>query len=576
MVNNYQVAALFGAIGDMLEVKGESSFRYNAYREAARQLEALNEDLATLTAQGRLREIPGVGEAIAKKIEEIVETGQLQYFERLKAEVPPTLIDLLQIPGLGPRKIQLLRRELGIASIPDLHAALEAGQVRDLAGMGAKSEERLLAEVARWEQRARRTPIGVARPAAEDVVRLIQSRCPSVVAIEPAGSLRRWCDSIGDVDFVCAAEQPEEVLDCFVGLPAVKEVLGRGGTKASVLTFQNLQMDLRVVPPASYGAALQYFTGSKAHNVKLRTLAQRKGLTLNEYGLNEEATGRLVASATEEEIYDALGMAWIPPEMREDLGEIEAALRRQLPRLIEVADLRGELHAHSDWSDGGVTVEAMAAAAAERGLEYLAITDHSRSLAMTGGLSPERAREQWALIDRLNAEGAPVRLLKGIELEILPDGSLDLPDDVLAGFDIVIASVHSGFRQDRETLTRRLIAAARSPHVDVIGHPTGRIVGRRDAYEVDLDALLKVAAESGVAVEINANPARLDLDAQHARLARDLGVPVPINTDAHYPDNFDLLRYGVHNARRAWLEPAGVLNARPLADLMAWLRARGG
>ena len=364
------------------------------------------------------------------------------------------------------------------------------------------------------------------------------------------------------------------MLDCFVGLPAVKEVLGRGGTKASVLTFQNLQMDLRVVPPASYGAALQYFTGSKAHNVKLRTLAQRKGLTLNEYGLNEEATGRLVASATEEQIYDALRMAWIPPEMREDLGEIEAALRRQLPRLIEVGDLRGELHAHSDWSDGGVTIEAMAAAAAERGLEYLAITDHSRSLAMTGGLSPERAREQWALIDRLNAEGAPVRLLRGIELEILPDGSLDLPDDVLAGFDVVIASVHSGFRQDRETLTRRLIAAARSPHVDVIGHPTGRIVGRREGYEVDLDALLKVAAESGVAVEINANPARLDLDAQHARLARDLGVPVPINTDAHYPDNFDLLRYGVHNARRAWLEPADVLNARPLAELMAWLRAR--
>jgi DNA polymerase (family 10) len=575
VANNYQIAALFNTIGDMLEVKGESSFRYNAYREAARQLEALNEDLGTLSAEGRLREIPGVGEAIAKKIEEVVATGKLQYFERLKAEVPPTLVDLLRIPGLGPRKIQVLRRELGVGSIADLHAALVAGHVRDLPGMGAKTEERLLAEVARWEQRSLRTPIGVARPAAEDVVRLIRDQCPSVVAIEPAGSLRRWCDSIGDVDFVCATEQPEQVLDCFVGLPAVKEVLGRGGTKASVLTFQNLQMDLRVVPPASYGAALQYFTGSKAHNVKLRTLAQRRGLTLNEYGLNEEASGRLVASATEEEIYEALGMAWVPPEMREDLGEIEAALRGQLPRLIEAGDLRGELHAHSDWSDGGATVEAMAAAAAARGLHYLAITDHSQSLAMTGGLSPERAREQWALIDSLNAAGAPVRLLKGVELEILPDGSLDLPDEVLAGFDLVIAAVHSGFRQDRETLTRRLIAAARSPHVDLIGHPTGRIVGRRDAYEVDLEALLRVAAETGVAVEINANPARLDLDAQHARLARDLGVPVPINTDAHHPDNFDLLRYGVHNARRAWLEPAGVLNARPLDELMTWLRARG-
>jgi DNA polymerase (family X) len=575
VVNNYQAASLFSTIGDMLEVKGESSFRYNAYREAARQLEALSEDLGTLTTEGRLREIPGVGEAIAKKIEELVLTGRLQYFERLKAEVPPTLIDLLQIPGLGPRKIQVLRRELGVGSISDLHAALEAGRVRDLPGMGAKTEQRLLAEVARWEQRSLRTPIGIARPAADDVVRLIRSSCPSVVAIEPAGSLRRWCDTIGDVDFVCASERPEEVLDCFVALPAVKEVLGHGGTKASVLTFQNLQMDLRVVSPASYGAVLQYFTGSKAHNVKLRTLAQRRGLTLNEYGLNEEASGRLVAGATEEEIYQALGMAWVPPEMREDLGEIEAALRGQLPRLIEAGDLRGELHAHSDWSDGGVTVEAMAAAAAERGLQYLAITDHSQSLAMTGGLSPERAREQWALIDRLNAEGGPLRLLKGVELEILPDGSLDLPADVLAGFDVVIASIHSGFQQDRDTLTRRLIAAARSPHVDVIGHPTGRIVGRREAYDVDLDALLKVAAETGVAVEINANPARLDLDAQHARLARELGVLVPINTDAHYPDDFDLLRYGVHNARRAWLEPAGVLNARPLAELMAWLRARG-
>jgi DNA polymerase (family 10) len=261
--------------------------------------------------------------------------------------------------------------------------------------------------------------------------------------------------------------------------------------------------------------------------------------------------------------------------MREDLGEIEAALRGELPRLIELADLRGDLHAHSDWSDGGSTVEAMAAAAAERGLEYLAITDHSHSLAMTGGLTAERAAQQWELIDRLNAAGGPVRLLKGVELEILADGSLDLPDEVLAGFDLVIASVHSGFRQDRATITARLIAAARNPHVDVIGHPTGRIVGRRDAYEVDLDALLKVAAETGVAVEINANPARLDLDAPHARLARELGVPVPINSDAHDPENFDLLRYGVHNARRAWLGPAGVLNARPLEELMAWLRARG-
>lgn len=574
MASNYQVAAMLRLIGDMLEVKGESLFRYRSYHEAARQIEATSLEVATLAEQGRLREIPGVGEAIAQKVTEFVQTGELQYLDRLKSQVPPSLVELLGIPGLGPKKIKVLHDALGIASVSELAVALREGKVRGLPGMGGKTEERLIAEIDRWQQRSERTPLGVVRPIADEVVRLIRASCPSVVALEPAGSLRRWADTIGDVDFVCATTDPEQVLSCFVALPNAKEVLARGGTKASILTYQNQQMDLRVVPIESYGAALQYFTGSKAHNVKLRTLAQRKGLTLNEYELKEEESGRLLASATEEEIYTAIGMAWMPPEMREDLGEIEAAIRGELPRLVERGDIRGELHSHTNFSDGE-PIERMIVAAAAAGLEYLAITDHSASLAMVGGMTVERARMQWALIDKLNDSGIPLRLLKGIELEILPDGTLDMPDDVLAQFDIVIASIHSGFRQDRDTITRRLLNTVRNPHVDVIGHPTGRKIGRRDGYEVDLDAVLRAAAETGTAVEINSNPARLDMPVPFARLARELGVPVPINSDAHHPDEFELLRFGVHHARRAWLEPSQVLNTRSVDDLLGWLRARG-
>ncbi|HEY3079854.1 MAG TPA: DNA polymerase/3'-5' exonuclease PolX [Chloroflexota bacterium] len=570
MPSNYEVAAMLREIADLLEVKGEMPFKINAYREAGRQLEVHPEDVAALATQGRLRQVPGVGAAIAQKVDEYVSSGRLGFLERLQHEVPPTLVELLRVPGLGPKKIRMLHDQLGVASIADLEAALRAEKVRDLPGMGAKTEERLLAEVVRWEARNRRLPIGVARPAAEEVARLIEAGCPDAVGVQPAGSLRRWVDTIGDVDLIAASDRPDAVLDCFVGLPIVKEVLGRGGTKASVLTYQNLQMDLRVVPAEAYGAALLYFTGSKAHNVKLRTLCQRRGLTLNEYGLVEEATGRVAANRTEEDIYRALGMAWVPPELREDLGEIELAQQDALPRLVEAASIRGELHCHSTWSDGHLSIAEMAQAAAARGWEYLAITDHSQSLAMTG-LSAEQVGEQWTEIDRVNAGGGPLRVLKGIELEIRPDGSLDYPDELLARFDLVIASVHSGFRQDRATLTERMVRAVRNRHVDVIGHPSGRIIGRREPYDVDLDTLLRAAAESGTAVEINANPERLDLDAPHARTARELGVPVPINTDAHHPDNFELLRYGVATGRRAWLRPEDVLNTRPLAELLAWL-----
>ena len=573
-MDNYELAAVFARIGDMLEVRGDAVYQVLAYREAARQLEATNEDVNQLAAEGRLTEIHGVGKAISAKIEELLQTGQLQYYERLRAEIPETLVELLQIPGLGPKKIKLLHASLGVASMDDLRRVLQEGKARELPGMGEKTEQKLLAEIDRWQDRNRRTPIGDARPAAEEVVRQLQARSPDAAEVQPAGSLRRWCDTIGDVDFVCASTNPESVLDCFVSLPIVKEVIGRGPTKASILTHQNQQMDLRVVPPDSYGAALQYFTGSKAHNVKIRTLAQRKGLTLNEYDLADVATGQRIASRTEADVYRALGLAYVPPEMREDLGEIELAARDALPRLVEAADIRGELHSHTEWSDGHHTIAHMAESAAARGLEYLAITDHSQSLAMVRGLTPERVREQWTEIDAWNAAGNKPHLLKGVELEILPDGTLDFPDDLLAGFDLVVASVHSAFRMDRAAMTERMLSAVRNPNVDVIGHATGRIIGRRDPYEIDLEKILRTAAQSGVAVEINSNPARLDIDWQHARLARDLGVLVPIDTDAHYDDNFELLRYGVAQARRAWLGPEHVLNTKPLDDLLKWLRAR--
>ena len=578
MVTNFQVADVMNHIADLLEVKGESSFRYNAYREAGRQLEALNEDIAVLSAEGRLRDISGVGDAIAKKIEELLQTGSLDYYERLKLEVPLTMVELLQIPGLGPKKIQVLYKERGIASIADLRAALDAGTVQTLPGMGEKTAQRLLLEIERWQERTRRTPIGVARPAAEQVIRLLEATGAAIDAIEPAGSLRRWSDTIGDIDFICASSNPESVLDAFVGLSVVKEVIGRGPTKASVLTYQNLQMDLRVVALSSYGAAIQYFTGSKAHNIKVRTLAQRKKLTLNEYGLAEEESGRVIASATEAEIYGALGMDWMPPEMREDLGEVELALQHKLPRLIADADILGDLHSHTIFSDGSQTVEESAMVAVEAGMRYLAITDHSQSLGITGGMTPERVREQWIEIDRVNTllkeRGHDLRLLKGVELEILADGTLDYEDELLAGFDIVIASVHSNFRQDRATMTNRMIAATQSKHVDVIGHPSGRLIGQRDGYDVDMDALLRAAAANGVAVEINANPARLDLDAQNARLARTLGVLIPINTDAHAPDHFAFRRYGTATARRAWIGPEHVLNTKSLDELLKWLAER--
>jgi DNA polymerase (family 10) len=586
-MTNEEIIGVFTALGDLLEIKGESRFRVNAYRDAARQLAAQSEDLAAVAAAGRLREIPGVGEAIASKIEEMLATGHLAYFDRLRAEVPESLLELLNIPGLGPRKVKLLYDSLGVRNLADLQAGLADGRVAALPGMGAKTVQNLQRELERWEQRGKRVPLGTALPVLEEIIATLRARCPAIERIEAAGSVRRRRDTIGDLDLVAASAHPAAVLDAFVGLPLVREIIGRGDTKASVLTTSQQQVDLRVVAPDAWGAALLYFTGSKAHCVRLREMAIRRGWRLNEYGLFEHAAGqaataagassadRRLASAEESDIYARFGLPYLPPELREDTGEIEAGLAGRLPHLIEIGDIRGDLHSHSDWSDGTATIETMWEAARARGLAYLALTDHSQSLGIARGLTVERLREQRTIVEAINRRGGGPRLLLGTELEIRADGTLDFPDEVLAELDVVVASVHSSLGQSRDKMTARLIAAARNPHVDILGHPSGRLLGRREPYEVDLEAVIAACAASGTALEINAHPARLDLDDVHARRAVEQGGWLAINTDAHAPENFDLLPYGIATARRAWVEPRRVLNCLSLEALLAHLSSKG-
>jgi DNA polymerase (family 10) len=572
-VRNADVARLFEDIADMLEVQGDSAFRYNAYREAARQIAALPQPIEEVAAAGELDAIPGVGKAIAAKIQEFLQTGTLAYYERLREQVPPGLVQLLQIPGLGPRTAQILHRELGVGSLEDLQRAIESHAVRSVRGLGAKTEERLGREIARLAQRTRRLPLGVALPVAEEVMGLLRARAP-LTDIAPGGSMRRWRDTVGDLDLLAAAPDPEAVMAVFVTLPFVREVLSQGPTFTRVLRGDGLQVDLRVVRPEYWGAALHHFTGSRAHNIHLRDLANERGLRFSEYGIFRLDDGTRVGGASEEEIYAAVGLPWIPPELREDRGEIEAAAAGRLPDLVRLEDMRGDMHVHSDWSDGRESIEGMVAAARARGYEYLALTDHSCGLGIANGLTVERARAQRKVIAAVNAQHAPFRVLAGVELEIRADGGLDFPDEVLRDLDFVTVSLHIGLRQEPERVTARVVGAVRHPYVAVLNHPTGRLVEKRDGADVDLEAVLRAAAVSGTAVEVNATPDRLDLDDVWARRAVDLGVTLTISSDAHSAGGLDAMRYGVMQARRGWVEARHVLNTRPLAGLEEWLSAR--
>lgn len=566
-MRNLHVSQIFTDIADLLEIKGDNPFRVRAYRRAAQNIETLAEDVATLLERDALEEIPGVGKDLAAKIREIITTGTLQEYERLKGEIPAGVVQLLQVPGVGPKTAKLLYDEKGIDSLEKLEAAAKAGALQGLPGIKAKTEEKILQGIAMLRRASGRMPLGRALAIAQEIMATLQ-KVKGVERLSPAGSLRRMKETVGDIDLLVISTAPDKVMETFVGLPIVRAVLAQGETKSSVMTSQGIQVDVRVVEPEAFGAALAYFTGSKSHNIRLREMARRKGLKLSEYGVYEERTGRRIAGRDEGEIYELLGLPLIPPELREDTGEIEAALKGELPDLIAVEDIQGDLHVHSRWSDGAHPIAEVVEAAQRRGYRYIAITDHSKALGVARGLSVEDLEKQLEEIRRLNQQLEGFRILTGIEVDILADGSLDLPDEVLSKLDIVIASIHSAFHQDRETMTKRIVRAAGHRYVRVIGHPTGRLLGEREPFEFDFDQLLHAARRHGAALEVNASPFRLDLNDAHARRAKEAGVPLVINTDTHTLANLDHLALGVATARRGWVETSDVLNTLPLDQLL--------
>ena len=567
---NRDLAAIFETIGNLLEIKGEIIYKILAYRKAAESLNNLGRDVNDVWKEGGLMDIPGVGKAIAEKIDELLTTGKLEFFEKLKGQVPETLVELMQVPDLGPKKIALFWKELGVTSLAELETAARQGKLRGLPGMGEKSEAKIIAGIESLARRSTRLPLGRAWPFAQELLAMLRS-VPGVTAAEAAGSLRRMRTIVGDIDLLVAAADSKAVMEAFTNRYDVVRVQGKGETKASVEFGYGIRAQLWVHPPERFGTALQYATGSKDHNVRLRELALKQGLSLSEHALTRQ-DGSEILCATEEEVYATLGLPYIPPELREDRGEVQAAIAKKLPELIELADVRAELHVHSTWSDGKLSIEQMAEEAKKRGMKVLAITDHTASLGVAGGLSVDEIHQQRAEIDAVQRKlGDSIRLLQGVELEIRADGTLDFPDETLAELDIVIASLHVGLRQPREKVTERTLNAIRNPHVDIIGHPTGRMIPDREPADLDMDAIFAAAAENKVALEMNAHPSRLDLDDVYARRAAEMGIPLSLNTDAHAASDLDLLHFGVSTARRGWITPKHVINCWKTDDLLNWL-----
>lgn len=565
-----RVARVLDEMGTLLEVRGENPFRCRAYHTAAQALKGLPSDLSPMLEDGSLAEVAGIGATMLAKIAKLVGTGHLPEYETLRRETPPGLVALLRVPGLGPKKIKTLHDELKIESLADLRAAAESHKLAGVSGFGAKTEAKILEGIAFIEKVGDRVLQSTARRLVSPLYEAVKAQA-GVIRAEVCGSLRRRAETIGDLDILFSSKDPGPVLDAFVKRPEVAQILAHGDTKASVRLADGVQCDLRGVSDAEFPFALHYFTGSKAHNIAMRRRAIERGLKLNEYAL--EGPNGPVSCKTEDDLYAALGLAYIPPELREDWGEIDAAERGPLPRLVELGDLTGTFHCHSDWSDGGATLEEMAEAARAFGLKYLGIADHSKSAGYAGGLSVDRVRKQWAAIDALNETfGKTFHLYKGTECDILTDGSLDFPDDLLDGFDYVVASVHSVFGLERDAMTKRICRAVSHPKVTMLGHATGRLLLARDAYAVDLDAVIAAAAAAGTAIEINADPHRLDLDSEHARKAKAAGVAIVINPDAHSVNGFANLDYGIGVARRAGLEAGDILNAATPAEVDRTIR----
>ncbi len=574
-MKNKEIAKLFYEISEYLEMEGVA-FKPYAYQKAAMALEALKDDLEEIYRGGglkALKKIPGVGESMALKIEEYLTTGRMQYYEDFKAKMPINLEEIVGVEGVGPKKAKVLFERLGVKTLEELEEAAKAHKIAPLFGFGRKTEENILQGIEFLKTSKGRFLIGDILPLAQEVLERLRS-LPEVANADVAGSLRRMKETIGDVDFLVISNDPEKVMDFFVSLPGVVKVWGKGSTKSSVRMKEGFDMDLRVIPPASYGAALQYFTGSKEHNIALRKIAIDRGYKLSEYGLFQGNAS--VAAETEEEVYAQLGMAWIPPELREDRGEIDAALAGRLPELLGYQDIKGDLHVHSNWNGGAQSIREIAAAAESMGYEYVGISDHTKFLKIEHGLDEEQLRARNREIEEINRElkesGQNFTVLKGCEANIMADGSIDIADEVLAEMDYVIAGVHSQFKMPREEMTRRMITAMENPHVDIIPHPTGRILKKRDEYEVFFDKILETARRTATVLEINAYPERLDLHEINIHTCKGMGIKMVINTDAHQVDQLRYMRFGIAQARRGWAEKQDIINAWPVAKFLEMLK----
>jgi DNA polymerase (family 10) len=572
-VKNREIAGILYQMAELLELHAENRFKIIAYSRAARAIESLTEDIEQVCMDGRLEGIPGVGKAIAEKIKEYLRTGRIQSHQDLLADTPQGLAELLQISGLGPKTVFMLHEKLNITNLDELEKAAREHSIRRLPRMGVVREKNILKSIERYRKRSNR----ILYSTAESIVDEILTYLGGIEGLEhatAAGSYRRRKETVGDIDILATAARPEEIVAAFVKMPLVEEVLAKGPTKASVIMNDTIQVDLRIVEHRSYGTVLQYFTGSKEHNVSMRQLALDRGYSLSEYSLTRLANGQDLFFDQEEEVYQALGLQYIPPELREDRGEIEAALGGKLPRLVEAKDIRGDLHVHSIWSDGRASIIELAQAARSMGYEYIALSDHSPSVGIAGGIGREKMEEKIEAVAEANDSLEGITVLMGAEVDIKADGSLDYPDDLLERMDVVVASVHMAQQQKERTITGRLISAIENQNVDIIGHPTGRIINQREPSDMDFHAVLEAAARAGTALEINAHPSRLDLNDVNARAAKEMGVQMSINSDAHDAGQLLNMKYGINVARRAWLEKKDLINAMDLKDLIQFLKKK--
>jgi len=568
-MKNREIADIFEKMALMLEFKGDVVFKVNAYNKAVRILRDITEDVEKLSREGKLGDIPGIGKGLADKIEEYLTTGAVSKYEEVRKDVTDDLLYMMRVQGVGPKTASLVHKQLHVDNIADLEQAIRAGLAQKLPGMGDKKAENILRGIQLLRASEGRISLGTALPVVEDIIAQLEAET-GIEQISTAGSLRRMKETVGDIDILVAGKNGKKIIKEFTELPMVKDVLAAGETKGSIITEEGTQVDLRVVAEDSYGAALQYFTGSKEHNVKLRGMAQRMGLKINEYGVFEGE--KKLCGRSEQEVYDAIGLQWIPPELREDRGEVEAAREGKLPALVSTEDIKGDLHVHSRWSDGSASIEEMALKARSLGYEYVAITDHSVSLHIGNGLSEKDVYGKLEEIQKVDAKLKGIKVLSGTEVDILSDGSIDYPDELLSRLDIVVAAIHSGFRQEESQLTMRALKAVENPHVDVIAHPTGRLIGMREAYKIDMKKVIDKAAETDTAIEVNSYPQRMDLDDAGCIMAKARGVRVAVNTDSHHPEQMWMMRLGVAVARRGWLSPEDVINTFPLQKLIEWTR----